>query len=153
MTTALRLASTGLLRAPGRTLTRVVVLTASVALLGGMLLFVGNSLRTVSAGAVRAVPIDLQGPVTSYASARSVAAGIARQPGVLQASATATAPLARTSHQAPAGATSAGNGGLLAVPTDYLRHIKTFRYLQGGLRPGGVVLDQQMAATLQARRR
>jgi putative ABC transport system permease protein len=151
MTTALRLAWTGLLRAPAKTLTRIIVLTASVALLGGMLLFVGNSLRTVSASAVRAVPIDLQGPVTSYAAARSVGAGIARQPGVLQASATATAPLARTAHRGPAGATSAGDGALLAVPRDYLRHIETFRYLQGGLRPGGVVLDQQMAATLQAR--
>jgi putative ABC transport system permease protein len=151
MSIAWRLAWTGLARAPAKTLERVVVLTASVALLGGMLLFVGNSLRTVSAGAVRAVPIDLQGPVSSYASARSVAAGIARQPGVLQASATATAPLAKTTHRGAAGATSAGDGALLAVPTDYLRHIKTFRYLHGGLRPGGVVLDQQMAATLQAR--
>jgi putative ABC transport system permease protein len=149
--TALRLAWTRLARVPGSTLTRIVVLTTSVALLGGMLLFVGTSLRTVSASAVRAVPIDLQGPVTSYASARAVAAGVARQRGVLQASATATAPLARTTHSGPAGATSAGDGAVLAVPGDYLRHIETFRYLQGGLRPGGVVLDQQMAATLQAR--
>jgi putative ABC transport system permease protein len=151
MSTALRMAWTGLARAPGRTLMRVAVLTASVALLGGMLLFVGNSLRTVSAGAVHAVPIDLQGPVGSYADARSVAASVARQPGVLQASATATAPLARAVHRGAAGATSAGSGAVLAVPTGYLRHIETFRYLQGGLRPGGVVLDQQMAATLQAR--
>src|SRR3954447_22107827 len=113
MSTALRFAWIGLARAPGRTLTRVVVLTASVALLGGMLLFVGNSLRTVSASAVRSVPIDLQGPVTSYAAARSVPAGIARHPGVLQASATATAPLAHTTHHGPAGATSAGDGALL----------------------------------------
>src|SRR4051812_38101903 len=151
MTTYGRIALAGLARAPGKTATRIVVLAASVALLGGMLLFVGNSLRTVSSGAVRAVPLDLQGPVTSYAAARSVAAGIARQPGVLQASATATAPLAHTTHHGPAGATSAGDGALLAVPVDYLRHIKTFRYLHGGLRAGGIVLDQQMAATLQAR--
>jgi putative ABC transport system permease protein len=147
---ALRMAWTGLARGPARALTRIVVLAVSVALLGGMLLFVGNSLRTVSTGAVRSAPIDLQGPVNSYASARSVAAAVARQPGVLQASATATAPLAKTAHRGPGGATSAGDGALLAVPSGYLRHIRTFRYLQGGLRPGGVVLDQQMAATLQA---
>jgi len=43
-----------------------MVLAVATALLGSMLLFVGNSLRTVSAGAVRAVPLDWQGPVTSY---------------------------------------------------------------------------------------
>jgi putative ABC transport system permease protein len=36
------------------------------------------------------------------------------------------------------------------VPLDYGAHIHTFRFLQGALRPGAVVLDQQMAATLQA---
>jgi putative ABC transport system permease protein len=127
------------------------VLAAAVALLGGMLLFIGNSLRTVSASAVRAVPLDLQGPVTSYPKAQSVAAGIAKQPGVLQASATATVPIAKATHTGPAGASSAGAGAVLAVPPDYLTHIKTFRILQGSLKPGGVLLDQQMAATLQAR--
>lgn len=151
MITALRLATAGLLRAPGKTLTRVVVLAASVALLGGMLLFVGNSLRTVSGSAVREVPLDLQGPVSSYAADQRVASGVARQPGVLQASATATAPLSTTTHRGPAGNTSAGNGAILAVPPDYLAHIRTFRVLQGGLREGAVLLDQQMAATLQAR--
>src|SRR5205085_6007665 len=38
-----------------------------------------------------------------------------------------------------------------AVPPDYARHFHTFRFLQGSLRPGDVVLDQQAAATLQAR--
>ena len=42
---------------------------------------------------------------------------------------------------------------MLAVPGDYAAHVHTFRLLQGGLRPGGVVLDQQMAATLQAQAR
>jgi putative ABC transport system permease protein len=145
------LAWSGLVRAPGKTLTRVLVLAAAVALLGGMILFIGNSLRTVSGSAVRAVPLDLQGPVASYAKDRSVAAGIARQPGVLQASPTATAPIVKATHNGPAGASSAGAGGVLAVPPDYLTHIKTFRILQGSLKPGGVLLDQQMAATLQAR--
>src|SRR5439155_20304873 len=37
-----------------------------------------------------------------------------------------------------------------AVPPGYLAHIRTFRFLRGGLRPGSIVLDQQLAATLQA---
>ncbi|MEA2469398.1 MAG: hypothetical protein QOE38_396, partial [Thermoleophilaceae bacterium] len=86
MRTFAPLAWAGLLRSPARTLTRIVVLAAAVALLGGMILFIGNSLRTVSSSAVRAVPLDLQGPVASYKKDTSVAAGIARQPGVLQAS-------------------------------------------------------------------
>ena len=150
MITSLRLAVAGLLRAPGRSAIRALVLTASVALLGGMLLFVGNSLRTVAGSSVRSVPVDLQGPVASYDQARQVAAGVARQPGVLQASATATAPLTGADHQGPAGSTSAGAGAVLAVPGDYATHIHTFRFLQGSLAPGAVVLDQQMAATLQA---
>jgi putative ABC transport system permease protein len=149
--TFVSLAWSGLVRAPGKTLTRVLVLAAAVALLGGMILFIGNSLRTVSGSAVRAVPLDLQGPVPSYAKDKSVAAGIARQPGVLQASPTATAPIVKATHNGPAGTSSAGAGGVLAVPPDYLSHIKTFRLLQGSLKPGGVLLDQQMAATLQAR--
>ncbi|HEY7829895.1 MAG TPA: ABC transporter permease [Solirubrobacteraceae bacterium] len=148
--TSLRLAVAGLARAPGRSLIRVLVLTASVALLGGMLLFVGNSLRTVAGSAVRSVPLDLQGPVASYEQARQVAAAVARQPGVLQASASATAPLLGATHQGPAGSTSAGAGAVLAIPIGYQRNIHTFRLLQGSLKPDAIVLDQQMAATLQA---
>ena len=99
MTSAVRLAVSGLLRAPGRSLIRILVLAASVALLGGMLLFVGNSLRTVAGSAVRSVPLDLQGPVSSYGQARTVAGEVARQSGVLQASAAATAPLTGAEHQ------------------------------------------------------
>jgi putative ABC transport system permease protein len=147
---AVRLATAGLARAPGRTAARIVVLGAAVALLGSMLLFVGHSLNTMAGSAIRSVPLDWQGPVSSYAQAQKVAAGVARQPGVLQASPTATAPFAGAAHTGPQGATSAGNGSILAVPPDYLSHIKTFRFLQGSLRPGEVVLDQQLAATLQA---
>jgi putative ABC transport system permease protein len=150
MNSAVRLAVSWLLRAPGRSLIRILVLGASVALLGGMLLFVGNSLRTVAGSAVRSVPLDLQGPVSSYAEARTVAGEVARQSGVLQASAAATAPLSGGEHQGPNGFTSSGAGAVLAVPLDYGTHIHTFRFLQGALRPGAVVLDQQMAATLQA---
>ncbi len=150
MMTSLRLALAGLARAPGRSLIRALVLAAAVALLGGMLLFVGNSLRTVAGSSVRGVPLDLQGPVSSYEQARKVATGVAGQPGVLQASATATAPFAGATHRGPAGSTSAGAGAVLAVAPDYQRNIHTFRLLQGSLEPGGVVLDQQLAATLQA---
>ncbi len=150
MTSAARLAVSWLLRAPGRSLIRVLVLAASVALLGGMLLFVGNSLRTVAGSSVRAVPLDLQGPVASYEAARTVAAEVSRQRGVLRASAAATAPLAGAQHSGVAGQTSSGPGGVLAVPLDYAGQIHTYRFLQGALRPGAVVLDQQMAATLQA---
>ncbi|MGI8579984.1 MAG: FtsX-like permease family protein [Solirubrobacteraceae bacterium] len=146
-----RLALAGMLRAPGRTATRVVVLAVATALLGSMLLFVGNSLRTVSAGAVRAVPLDWQGPVSSYAQSVGVARDVTSQPGVLQASATATAPFTGASGTGPSGATSSSSGSVLAVPPGYERHLSTFRLLQGSVQPGRVVLDQQMAATLQAR--
>jgi putative ABC transport system permease protein len=151
MVTVTRLAAATLARSPGKTLTRVLVLAASVALLGGMLLFVGNSLRTMSGSAVRSVPLHWQGPVSSYAQDRRVAAGVARQQGVLQASPAATAPFASAAHKATGSVTSAGHGSILAVPGNYLDHIRTFRVLQGSLQPGGVVLDQQMAATLKAR--
>ncbi|MFL5782891.1 MAG: FtsX-like permease family protein [Thermoleophilaceae bacterium] len=151
MSSAARIALAGLLRAPGRTAVRVVVLAAATALLGGMILFVGNSLHQMSGSAVRSVPLDWQGPVSSYAQDQRVAAGLARQAGVAQASATATAPLAASSHSGARGNTSTGPGGVLGVPPGYLAHISTFRMLQGSLKPGAVVLDQQMAATLQAR--
>ncbi len=150
MSSAARLAVSWLTRAPGRTLMRLFVLAASVALLGGMLLFVANSLRTVAGSAVRSVPLDLQGPVAGDAQARSVAAEVARQRGVLQASAVATAPIAGAEHSGPAGLTSSGAGAVLAVPPGYSAHIHTYRFLQGSLQPGAIVLDQQMAATLQA---
>jgi putative ABC transport system permease protein len=150
MRSIVRLAVSWLVRAPGRTTIRVLVLAASVALLGGMLLFVGNSLRTVAGSAVRAVPLDFQGPVPSYAQARAVAGEVARRSGVLQASSAATAPLTGAEHSGPSGLTSSGAGAVLAVPLDYGAHIHTFRFLNGALRPGAVVLDQQMAATLQA---
>jgi putative ABC transport system permease protein len=149
--TILSLTWPSLLRAPGKTLIRVAVLAASVALLGGMLLFVGNSLRTMSASAVRSVPLDWQGPVNSLSQDVKVASGVARQRGVLQASATATAPFARATHRGVGNVTGAGEGSVLAGPPDYLTHIKTFRLLQGSFVRGGIVLDQQMAATLKAR--
>ena len=88
------LALAGLARNPGRTLLRIGVVAASVALLGAMIVFIGNSLSSASATALRTVPLDWQGPVDSGQHARTVAAAAARQDGVAQASATATAPFA-----------------------------------------------------------
>ena len=150
MRPATRFALTGIARAPGRTVVRVLVLASAVALLGSMLLFIGHSLRTMTSSTLRSVPLDWQGPVGSYAQDLRVAAGVSRQPGIAQASPAATAPFAGASHSGPAGITRAGTGSILAVPTGYLAHIRTFRLLHGSFVSGAVVLDQQMAATLQA---
>jgi putative ABC transport system permease protein len=150
MSVSLTLALAGLSRTPVATLVRVLVLGVATALLGSMILFVGHSLNTMTGSAVRSVPLDWQGPVGSYAADMRVAAGVAREPGVLQASPAATAPLVGATHRGPEGQTATGAGAVLAVPSDYLSRLSPFRLLQGNLSPGGVVLDQQMAATLQA---
>ena len=139
-----------LLRTPGRTLTRALVLAASAALLAAMVLFIGHSLRTMSATAVRSVPIDWQGPVASAGAAERVAGAVAQQPGVAAALPVATAPFAGAEHAAPFGKIRAGAGSVLAVPPGYERSFSTLRLLHGSLQAGGVVLDQQLAATLQA---
>jgi putative ABC transport system permease protein len=144
------MALAGLRRAPVRTLLRVAVLAAAVSLLGSMLLFVSNSLRTMTASATSSVPLDWQAPTQSYARAVAAAAAVGRQHDVMQASAAATAPFSGASHQASLGVVQSGSGSVLAVPTNYLSHLHTMRFLAGGLVPGKVVLDQQMAATLQA---
>ena len=66
------LALGGLTRSPGRTRHALLVLAAAVALLGSMMLFIGRSLRTMTAAAVRSVPLDWQGPVGSYRQAQAV---------------------------------------------------------------------------------
>src|SRR2546421_2498312 len=110
MSAGMRLALAGLVRAPGRTLVRVVVLAAAVALLAAMLIFVGHSLHTMTGSAVRSVPLDWQAPVASYRQAQAVSAGVQRQTGIVQASPAATARFATASHSGPAGTTSAGQG-------------------------------------------
>ncbi|MDX6400247.1 MAG: putative transport system permease protein [Gaiellaceae bacterium] len=146
----IRLALVGLVRAPGRTALRAFTLAAAVALLAAMLLFVGHSLGTMTSGAVRSVALDWQGPVGSYKAAQRVAQNVARQPGVLTAQPVATAAFAGIEHASPGtGTIRAGAGSILAVPVGYSAHIHTFRFLHGGLKQGGVVFDQQLAATLQ----
>jgi putative ABC transport system permease protein len=130
---------------------RILTLAAAVALLAAMLLFIGHSLRTMTATAVGGVPLDWQGPVASQTAAQRVAQRVAKQPGVLAAEPVATAPFAGLAHTAPAaGIIRAGAGSIVAVSPTYVEHIHTFRFLRGGLRPGELVLDQQLAATLQA---
>jgi putative ABC transport system permease protein len=150
MSVALKLTLAGLWRAPVATFVRVLVLGMATALLGSMILFLGHSLNTMTGSAVRSVPLDWQGPVGSYAADLRVAAGVAQQPSVLQASPAATAPLSGATHSGPEGLTTTGAGAVLAVPGDYLSHLSPFKLLHGSLIPNGVVLDQQMAATLQA---
>jgi putative ABC transport system permease protein len=144
------LALRGLLRSPANSLARVLVLAAAVALLGSMLIFIGHSLRTMTQSAVRSVPLDWQGPVSSYGGAVKIARGVAAQPGILEAAPVATAPFAGAAHKAPVGEIRASAGAILAVPPRYQAHLKTFRFLHGAVRPGAIVLDQQLAATLQA---
>src|SRR5438552_11275603 len=144
------LALRGLARAPGRAAARVLVIAAAVALLGAMLLFIGHSLRTMTGSAVRSVPLDWQGPVGSHSAALRLARGIAKQPGLVEAAPVATAPFAGAAHRAPVGEIRSATGAVLAVPPGYSAHIGTFRFLRGRLEPGSIVLDQQLAATLQA---
>jgi putative ABC transport system permease protein len=146
-----RVAGAGLVRLPGRTVLRVATLALAVALLAAMLLFVGHSLRTMTASATRSVALDWQAPVASEQAAARSAAGVAKQPGVLGAAPVATSSFAGLQHSSPsAGTIRSGAGSILAVPGDYLSHFHTIRFLRGSLRPGAVVLDQQLAATLQA---
>lgn len=150
MSPILRLALAGVRRRPAHAATQVVVLAAAVALLGAMILFIGHSLRSMTTSVTRSVPLDLQGPVASAAEAERVASAVGSQRDIAGAAAAATAPFAGIGHEDRAGVTSAGRGYALAVEPGYLRHFSTFRYLRGSLHEGQVVLDQQLAATLQA---
>ena len=117
------------------------MLATAVALIGAMILFVGHSLGTMTTTATRSVPLDWQGPVGSYSAATHVAAAVARQPGVQQASPVATAPFASIVHQAPVGTIRSGAGAVLSVSPGYLDHIRAFRFLRGSLRRGEIVFD------------
>src|SRR5262249_8249342 len=151
MRTAIHLAVAGLWRRPGRSALRIGVITIAVGLLAGVILFIGNSVRMGGERLLREVLLELKGRVTSYPKALQVAAGVGRQSGVAYSAAAATAPFASAERTAGGLTTQTSSGAVLAVPRDYPAHVDAFRMLQGSLRPGAVVLDQQMAATLQAR--
>src|SRR5438445_2944930 len=137
-------------RAPLQTVTRIVVLAASAALLGAMVLFIGHSLHTMTGSAVRSVPLDWQGPVGSAQAATRLAQRVAKEHGIRAAVPAATAPLVAAEHRGASGTVQSGAGAILAVPPGYPQHFAAFRMLHGALRSGGLVLDQQLAATLQA---
>jgi putative ABC transport system permease protein len=136
---------------PGRAALRIFILAVAATLIGAMLVFVSGSLRTMTRAAVSTVPVDLQAPVPSATSAAEAARSISAQQDVLGAVPVATAPFAAAEHRAPVGAIRTGRGAILAVGPGYTRTFSTLRILHGGLRAGAVVLDQQLAATLQAR--
>src|SRR5689334_6544918 len=119
MRPAIQLAIAGLWRRSGRTALRVGVISVAVGLLAGMILFIGNSLRTASATALRQVPLDLQGPVPSYPKDLRVAGRVATQPGVAYSAAAATAPFASAERNAGGLTTQTSSGAVLAVPRDY----------------------------------
>src|SRR5260370_4616127 len=108
MSALARLALVGLVRTPLRTAVRALSLAAAVALLGAMILFIGHSLPTMSAGAVRSVPIDWQGPVSSYGAATRVPQRGAQQPCVGEASPVATAGGVVTAHNRASGLIRSG---------------------------------------------
>ena len=147
------LALAELVRAPGRTLRP----GADARRRGrrcsrAMLLFVGHSLRTMTGGAVRSVPLDWQGPVGSYRAATARRRAASRsQPGVAEAAATATAPFAGArAHSAPVGHDPRRRGldprGPARLPRAHPHVPLPARLAAAG--PGR--LDQQLAATLQA---
>jgi putative ABC transport system permease protein len=148
--TFLALAAANVVRSPLRSALRALILAAAVALLGAMLLFIGRSLQTMTSSATRSVPLDWQAPSSSYHASVRAAAGVARQPGVLEAVPVATSSFAGAEHAKPGvGTIRSAAGAILAVPPRYLDRLKTFHFLRGGLRPGEIVFDQQLAATLQ----
>jgi putative ABC transport system permease protein len=150
MRTAATLAFAELVRRPDRTALRVLTLGAAAGMLAAMVLFIGHSLGTMTSSAVRTVPLDWQGPVSSSVAATAIAKRVAQQPGVAEAVPAATAPFAAIEHVSPTiGRIRTGSGTILAVPRRYRSHIHTFRFLRGSFRPGQIVFDQQLAATLQ----
>src|SRR5439155_12550292 len=134
------LAFTNLLRTPGRTIVRVVVLAAAVALVGAMILFIGHSLRTMTSSSVRSVPLDWQAPVGSRQAAERAAGAVSKQPGVLDALPVATAPFAGATHiKQGTGIFRSASGSILAVPQRYSQHVHTARFLRRSLLPGQIV--------------
>src|SRR5256884_5491586 len=101
-----RFVLTGLRRQPGKTATRILVLAMAVALIGAMSVFVSHSLRTMTASAVRNVPLDWQAPGGSYKSSTSLAQEGARQRGGADAAPAATPPFAGVTPPGPAGTPS-----------------------------------------------
>ena len=152
MRVAAPLALAELVRAPGRTLLRVLTLAAAVGLLGAMLLFVGHSLGTMTASAVRSVPLDWQGPVGSGRAATAVARRVARQPGVAEACRDGDRAVRRASSTSRRGGHDPRRRRRRSSPCRPATSRTSTPSGSCAARcgPGEVVLDQQLAATLQA---
>jgi putative ABC transport system permease protein len=129
---------------------QVGAIAVSLALLASVLIFVSGNLALMTASAAAKVPLDWQAGVADQAAATSLADRLSGVPGVAQAAPAATATFASAEHQVAAGTATSGAGSILAVQPDYLRALRPFHLLTGSLDPGGVVLSQPLASTLQA---
>jgi putative ABC transport system permease protein len=129
---------------------QVAAIGAALALLASVLMFVTGSLALMTGSAAAKVPLDWQAGVADAATASSLAGRLSQVRGIVEAAPAATAGFVTATHTVPAGEAASGSGSILAVPTDYLHALKPFHILVGGLSPGGVVLSQPLASTLQA---
>ena len=135
----------------GSTIIRIAVLALATALLGAMLLFVGCSLRTMTGSAVRSVPLDWQAPVASSVQAARIARRQSGGSGRPRGSPGGDGAIPRREPQSPGRIDPNWLGRRpRSAPPDISR-FPTLRLLHGGFRAGEIVLDQQLAATLQAR--
>ena len=129
---------------------QVGAIAASLAMLASVLMFVSGNLGLMTASAASKVRLDWQAGAPDQATAVSLANRLSGVRGVLEAAPAATATFASANHPVPAGTATSGAGSILAVPPDYVRDLRPFHLLTGSLEPGGVVLSQPLASTLQA---
>lgn len=129
---------------------QVGAIATALALLASVLIFVSGSLGLMTASAAAKVRLDWQAGAPDQATAESLAGRLSGVRGVVQAAPAATATFAAANHVVAAGTATSGAGSILAVPPDYLRALRPFNLLTGTVDPGGVVLSQPLASTLQA---
>jgi ABC-type lipoprotein release transport system permease subunit len=129
---------------------QVGAIAVSLALLASVLMFVTGNLALMTTSAAAKVPLDWQAGVADQPAAVSLAGRLSSVSGIAQAAPAATATFASANHEVAAGTATSGAGSILAVPPDYLRAIRPFHLLTGSIDPGGVVLSQPLASTLQA---
>ena len=132
----------GLVRSPGRTVLRIVWSLLRCAARRHAPVHRAFAAHGVcqrrSPGAAR-----LAGAVASHKQDLRVAKAVARQPGSPAGIGDGDGAVREPEPLGPAGNSKTSQGAVLAVPPGYGSHIHTFRLLNGSLRPGGVLLDQQ----------
>jgi putative ABC transport system permease protein len=133
-----------------RTLTEMLAIATALALLASILLFVGGNLSAMTRAAAGRVPLDWQAAVADAPTAVSLADRLRQIQGIAQSAPASTSTFAGASHRLSASLATAGAGSILAVPPDYIGRLTPFHLLTGRLDPGGVVLSQPLASTLQA---